>query len=181
MNTPESVIAAIHVLNALDVPYLIVGSLSSNIYGIPRSTVDADIVIQNDDQIEAIRQQLADYFKPEPQLAFETIDMTTKHLFHERNSSFKLEMFVLSEDVFAQTRFSRRVEMESEGVVLVVPTPEDVVVQKLRWGRHKDMADVIDVIGAQHQTLDWPYIRQWCERHGSTARLDAAIAEAGVV
>lgn len=180
MNTPESVREVIKALNDLDIPYMVVGSLSSNVYGIPRSTVDADFVIETDERIEAISQAIAGHFKPEPQLGFETIGMTTKHLFYERESSFRIELFVLSQDDFAQTRFDRRVRIDAGGLPMFLPTAEDVVVQKLRWGRMKDMADAVDVIKTQANKLDWPYIRQWCMEHGSVDRLHTALQEAGL-
>ena len=40
----EATAAVIDALNALAVPYLLVGSFASNFYGIPRSTQDADFV-----------------------------------------------------------------------------------------------------------------------------------------
>jgi len=177
MNTPDSVSEVLKALNDLDIPYMVVGSLSSNVYGIPRSTVDADFVIETDDRIDAIRDAIAKHFKPEPQLGFETIGMTTKHLFYNRDSSFRVELFVLSEDEYARVRFARRVCIDAAGVPMFLPTPEDVVIQKLRWGRLKDLADAVDVVKTQHDKLDWPYIRRWCETHGSTARLDAVLAE----
>lgn len=49
---------------------------------------------------------------------------------------------------------------------------KDVVIQKLRWGRAKDIADVETVIGVQGAKLDWTYIERWCDAHGSRKRLD---------
>lgn len=177
MNTLDSVNEFLKALNDLDIPYMVVGSLSSNVYGIPRSTVDADFVIETDDRIDAIRDAIAKHFKPEPHPGFETIGMTTKHLFYDRESSFRVELFVHSDDEYARVRFARRVCIDAGGMPMYLPTPEDVVVQKLRWGRMKDMADAVDVVKTQHDKLDWPYIRQWCDRHGSIDRLDAVLAE----
>lgn len=58
-----------------------------------------------------------------------------------------------------------------------LPTPEDVVVQKLRWGRSKDLDDARDVLAVQGpETLDMAYIEGWCARHGTTQRLEDALA-----
>ena len=43
---------------------------------------------------------------------------------------------------------------------------------KLRWARTRDKDDVRAVIGVQRSKLDWAYIEGWCERHGTTARLE---------
>jgi hypothetical protein len=42
-----------------------------------------------------------------------------------------------------------------------LPTAEDVVVQKLRWGRPKDLEDARDVLAVQGtESLDMAYIEQ---------------------
>jgi len=46
VNEAEVVVAVVNALNAVNIPHMLVGSLSSNAYGIPRSTNDADLVIQ---------------------------------------------------------------------------------------------------------------------------------------
>lgn len=52
------------------------------------------------------------------------------------------------------------------------PTAEDVIIWKLRWRRTKDREDVRGVIGVQGDKLDWPYIKRWCDRHGTRALLE---------
>jgi hypothetical protein len=57
-----------------------------------------------------------------------------------------------------------------------LPTPEDVIVQKLRWGRPKDLDDARDVLAVQGpETLDMGYIGKWCGQHETSARLAAAL------
>ena len=46
MNSEEATAAVIDALDALQIPYMVVGSFSTNFYGIPRATQDADIVVQ---------------------------------------------------------------------------------------------------------------------------------------
>ena len=47
MNTIEDVtLRVVDASNACGSPYMLVGSFSSNLYGIPRSTKDADFVLQ---------------------------------------------------------------------------------------------------------------------------------------
>ena len=58
-----------------------------------------------------------------------------------------------------------------------LPTPEDLIVQKLRWGRAKDLDDARDVLAVQGpETLDMSYIEYWCATHKPTGRLHAALA-----
>ena len=46
MNSLEATAFVIKTLETLDIPYMLVGALSSNAYGIPRATKDADFVVQ---------------------------------------------------------------------------------------------------------------------------------------
>ena len=49
MTGNDALLKLLAVLNRLSIPYMLVGSYSSNIYGIPRMTMDADLVLQLDD------------------------------------------------------------------------------------------------------------------------------------
>jgi len=46
MNLREGLAHVIAGLNDLSIPYMVVGSFSTNFYGIPRSTHDADFVAE---------------------------------------------------------------------------------------------------------------------------------------
>lgn len=53
---------------------------------------------------------------------------------------------------------------------------EDLVIQKLRWGRGKDLDDARDVLAVQGvKSLDMIYIRGWCERHGTVDALETIL------
>jgi hypothetical protein len=65
--------------------------------------------------------------------------------------TIKIELFELFDDPFVIREFERRrriyipiLNRESR-----IPTAEDVVVQKLRWGRPKDLDDVTDILAVQ--------------------------------
>ena len=57
-----------------------------------------------------------------------------------------------------------------------IPTAEDVIVQKLRWGREKDRVDARDVMTVQGTALDLHYIENWCQRLNVTDRYQAVLA-----
>lgn len=51
--------------------------------------------------------------------------------------------------------------------------------QKLRWGRPKDLEDALDILSVQQpENLDMAYIENWCAIHKTTDRLEAALARA---
>lgn len=163
----------IDALNASGVKYMLVGSFSTNVYGIPRSTKDADFVLQHEgDFAPLFYENLGKDFSIDPQLRFETNTGTFKQEMRFSGTPFTVELFRLSDDPFDQARFQRRVTVELLGRQTFIPRVEDVVIMKVRWFREKDRADVKNVLTVQQGKLDWPYIEEWCGKHGTLAKLE---------
>ena len=175
MTTIDDVtLRVIDALNACGIVYMLVGSFSTNAYGIPRSTKDADFVLRlQGDFPPAFYVTLGKDFEMDPQLKFETNTGTYKQEMRFAGTPFTVELFRLSEDAFDQERFRRRVAVKLLGRDTFIPTAEDVLVMKLRWFRRKDQPDLVNVMTIQRGNLDWAYIESWCRQHGSLARLDA--------
>jgi hypothetical protein len=174
MTTIDDVtLLVIDALNACGVAYMLVGSFSTNVYGIPRSTKDADFVLQlHGDFPPGFHERLGNGFEIDPQLKFEANTGTHKQEMRFAGTPFTVELFRLSDDPFDQERFRRRVAVKVLGRETFVPTAEDVIVMKLRWFRPKDQPDVLNVMTVQRGRLDWAYIESWCGRHGSLARME---------
>lgn len=173
MTAPDAALEVIRALEAMDVAYMIVGSLSSNMWGNPRSTRDADFVVEMGlDRINELADRLGRDFVFDRQLGFETITGTQRYQFEVKGTHYKIEVFFLTDDAFGKSRFARRRRVDFEGVATWMPTPEDVVVQKLRWHRPKDVEDAAAVIKVQSAFLDWPYIEKWCGHFGVTDLLN---------
>src|SRR5258708_273800 len=129
--TPEQsvTVRVADALEAVRIPYLLSGSFASNYYGIPRSTKDADFVLQTQAGVDSgFAQRLGPEFELNPQLTFETVTNTTKQLIRQKGSAFKIELFLLSQDPHDQARFSRKRSVPLFGRQLWFPSPEDVVV-----------------------------------------------------
>ncbi len=154
------------------IPYMLVGAFSSNQYGIPRSTKDADFVVQVTGAVGAgLTAALGPQFELEPQVSFETNTGTSRQMLACRGSPFKVELFFLSNDPHDQERFKRRRCVGLLNREFWFPTAEDVVITKLRWARNKDIEDVRNILTVQRGKLDWPYIESWCRQHGTLALL----------
>jgi hypothetical protein len=178
MNSEFAVQAIIEACTDLNIPFMIVGSLSSNYYGIARSTRDADVVVSMDAvDIPTLVRRLGPDFRLDPQPSFECVTMSSRYVLHIAGLNFTVELFLLSDDPYHQERFRRRVAVTILDRPAWVPTAEDVVVTKLQWyhidRRWKDLEDVRAVADVQGDRLDWSYIETWCDRHGSRKHLDA--------
>jgi len=182
----DLVLRVLRLFDELGIGYMLVGSFSSNYYGKPRSTQDADIlVVVSDEQLEKLRGALLPDFRLDAPMSFETVTMTTRHLIMHPASAFKFELFLLSQDPHDQERFKRRQQVGFEGHSAWLPTPEDVIIQKLRWAkeggpmRGKDLDDVQKVLAVQRGKLDLGYIRRWVDQHGTRSVFEQLLAAAG--
>ncbi|HZZ43601.1 MAG TPA: hypothetical protein VFE58_11740 [Tepidisphaeraceae bacterium] len=178
----------LHVAAALDqlvIPYMLVGSYSSNVHGIPRSTNDADFVIELPSTgvpITELSKLLGPDFRVDPQLLFETVTGNYRYIITHPSSGFKVELFHLSTDPHHQERFRRRVRRMLDHQEVWFQTAEDVIIQKIRWyariQRAKDRDDVLDVIDTQSPAiLDLVYIRHWCDQHATREILEKLLHE----
>ena len=183
----EAVGLLLDALNGLGLDYMVVGSFSSNRYGVPRATKDADFVLRI---VAAEREKLfaalPAAFRVDPQVSFEMVTGTWRQIILIPEIPFTIELFELSQDPHDQSRFARRRKLTLLARESWLPTPEDVIVQKLRWckgaKRGKDFDDTVAVMGVQgEKSLDWPYIEKWCAEHGTLDVLAEAKAEAAVV
>lgn len=177
MTSVEAVTAAIDALDRAAIPYMLVGSFSSNYYGIPRSTKDADFVIElGDKSIASLASLLPPGMTIDAQASFETITGSTRYEAVVRGLPFRIEFFLLSDDPHHQERFARRRPAELCGRSVHVPSPEDVIIQKLKWiklaKRNKDIDDVRNVLAVRRADFDWDYIHRWCDAHGTRGMLD---------
>lgn len=177
MTGKEATQAVIDALEVLAIPYMMVDSLSSNVYGIPRSTHDADFVIEcGIEFLPRLADHLGTAFRLDPQMTFETATLTRRHILAVVGVPFSIELFHLSDDLHDRERFRRRRRVHTMDREVSIPTVEDVIITKLRWAlnarRTKDREDERDVIAVQGQNIDWPYVYGWCDQHGTRALLE---------
>ena len=176
----EATRIAIEAMEVAEMAYMLVGGLSSNAYGIPRSTKDADIVLAVDSaKLKELADALGPDFELDPHASFEMVSGTIRYHLRVPSITFEIELFLLSDDAHDRSRFERRRKVRSDqlGIEATIPAPEDVIVMKPRWaktaGRLKDMEDIRDVIAVQgDEALDWDYIHKWAAEHETRELLD---------
>jgi len=165
----DLLVIVLGVLAELQVPFMLSGSMASNFYGVPRATLDADIVVELDRlPIDNLARRLSAGFELGAQLGFESVTGSRRLLIRARDSAFQVELFGLTDDPHDLERFARRQAVTLFGVAVAVPTAEDVIINKLRWwktaARRKDFDDVRNVLAVQSAAIDRDYLLQWCER-----------------
>lgn len=176
------------IFEKLSIPYRIGGYLASSAYGIPRSTLDVDIVI--DIQKNQIPLLVKEFPQEEYYIDADTIyDALRYHssfnIIH-RDSMFKIDVFILRDNEFHQQEFLRRVQKnitEDISKIVFFPTPEDIILLKLEWFKmggevsERQWKDILGVLNVQRDTLDFTYMNKWAQELGVSSLLQKAIKQ----
>jgi hypothetical protein len=165
--------AVIDELNRCRIEYMLTGSLASSLQGEPRLTHDIDLVVAMDAAgadriIEAFPSP--DYYMSAAAVHDAVRNRRMFNLLDLREGD-KVDFWLLTDDPFDRSRFSRRCQMTSQDLNLWVSSPEDTILAKLRWaelsgGSEKQFGDALRIYEVQRQNLDAGYIGEWAENLG---------------
>ena len=162
-------------LEACGIDYMLVGAFSSNAYGIARATNDADFVVAiKSGQLHALMQELGAEFALDAQLQIEGLTGSVRNVITHLRTNFQIDLFRLNtKDEHHDERFRRRRRQVLSDIrrEAWIPAVEDVVIQKIRWGRRKDLDDVVNILAVSGMGIDWSYLRKWTEKHGTQQQL----------
>ena len=128
-------------------------------YAEPRGTLDVDlnIFVDADEPGEALDALSAGGIAIDHEHATATI--ASRGDLFLRHRGCRLDLFFNSIPFHASV--SRRTrEVQLLGARVPVLAPEDLIVLKLLFNRHKDVVDIERIVAAG-TALDWPYIRHW--------------------
>ena len=163
-----------HVVSILEeagIKYMITGSIASSLQGEPRATHDLDVVVEiRDADVPVV---LAAF--PQPRFYAETKAIReairTGGMFNviDVTEGDKVDFWMLTDEPFDQSRFSRRIRERALGIEFDVSSPEDTILAKLRWsklggGTSKPYLDALRVYEVQNEILNHPYIDDWASR-----------------
>ena len=184
----EVVLKVIRVLDELGIPYLIGGSFASAIYGLPRSTNDADLIAEiKREQVPDLFRALDSHFYVSEQSIRRSIDSGRHFNVISSETQFKVDVFTPKPGGFAAQQIARRQKRDfgaSTDRQVFFATPEDTVLAKLDWYRRGNEVsdlqwrDVVNILKVQRDRLDLEYMREWGAQLGVADLLEEALAEA---
>lgn len=158
----------VRVLEDAGIEYMITGSIASSLQGEPRSTHDIDLVV--DVQRSAVNRLVGAFPSPDFYLDKDSIldAIDRQHTFNMIyvKEGGKVDFWMLKDEPFDRSRFSRKYVEEFMGMRMQVSSPEDTILAKLRWakesgGSEKQFVDALRVYEVQFEKLDKGYLEYW--------------------
>ena len=169
--TPEAEVlqAVVSELEKDKVPYMVVGSFASGLWGRPRATHDADLVVELEpESAMQLSSRLADRFYADAEFMVSAVRKRSMFNVIHHEWGFKVDVWLLQADEYAQVAFVRRRRepfFGAEGFDAFVIAPEDTIISKLRWYQQttseRDFLDALGVYELQEPELDQAYLDQW--------------------
>lgn len=170
MSQQELLRKVVQALDQAGIQYLITGSVVSSLQGEPRSTHDIDVVVA----IQSSKiHKLIEAFSPsdfylDKNSIVDAINRRSMFNLIDLKGGDKVDFWILTDEPFDQSRFSRRYSEEFMGLKIQVSTPEDTILAKLRWaklsgGSEKQFIDALRVYEVQYEKLDIDYLEHWAE------------------
>ena len=169
-------------LEAAGIPHMVTGSLASAIHGQPRATRDIDLVI--DPEPEAVEILVASFPTDRFYVGDALTAIAQRDMFNviDTATGWKADLIIRKDRAFSREELARRQPAFIAGVQTYVATPEDAILSKLEWhhtsGSDTQRRDVIEMIIANLDTLDRPYLDRWAGELGLGGVLDDVWDEA---
>lgn len=159
-------------LESENIPYMVVGSVASMVYGEPRMTHDMDLVIdvlpQSASKIEALFPIEEFYCPPIEVLKAEVVERGQFNLIHQ-GTGIKIDMMIRKNSDHGQTEFERRQKVPFwQNTEVYIATPEDIIIKKLSFYREgQSEKHIKDIRGVLAETsVDEVYLQSWIEKLG---------------
>ncbi|MBY0494162.1 MAG: hypothetical protein K2Y23_08085 [Cyanobacteria bacterium] len=174
------------ILDRLNVPYTIGGSIAASVAGEPRATIDIDIVaaLRHAEVTPLLAALGGDFYVAEDALHRAIDRLGTANLI-DQATGIKVDVFIAGGTPLDDQQLARRQRIEVRpGQAIYVHPPEDILLQKLRWFRKgggvsdRQWRDVIGIIRTQGAALDRAYLAANAPALDVTALLERALRDA---
>ncbi len=175
-------------LDASGIAWIVGGSVASSIHGIPRATQDIDLVAEiRRLHAKPLAEALETEFYVDRDAILDAVLRRASFNLIHLDTMTKVDVFVPKGDALSAAQILRRQFIQvgdAPSAALPVLSPEDVILQKLRWydaGQRiseRQWRDVLGVLKVRAGTLDDGYLRAQASSAGFEDLLQQALDDA---
>lgn len=180
----------IDTFEALGIAYYIGGSVASIAHGVPRTTLDVDVIAEiHPNQVRLLVSRLQGMYYVQTEDILEAIQQRSSFNLVHLVSMVKVDVFLAPHRPFDRSKAQRAQAAPittNDPRLFRVTSPEDIVLQKLEWyaigGRvsERQWNDSQGVLKVQSSSLDLSYLRRWAAELGIDDLLEQALRDAGL-
>lgn len=157
--------------------WLVGGSVASSFHGVPRSTLDVDLVVEfPESAVDQLVSKWSQRFLVDSEMILDAIRRGASCNLIHLDSALKVDLFLGVDDPWIRQELQHPdlVPMRIGDSELVVPfaRAEDVLLHKLRWfldgGSQSDRqwGDVLGIVRARGEDLDRAHMERWAVHLG---------------
>jgi hypothetical protein len=193
MKNPDILTATEPVAEAfekLGILYYIGGSIASSAYGIPRATMDVDMVsVLKPEYVQPLVQMLQPAYYIDEDMILDAIKRQSSFNIIHLETMLKIDVFISKNAPYDMEALKRRrkdsLDEDQANVEFYLASPEDVVLNKLTWIRisggasDRQWNDVLGVLKVQENSLDKNYLYRWALELNVEDLLKKAFQDAG--
>jgi predicted nucleotidyltransferase len=164
MNTEleRTLFSTVEVLEALGIPYAVVGGLAVGAWGVSRSTRDVDLYAELPPRERALLEEALvarGFDVPAMEAELETFGV-----FRSRSAEGVFVDIFSAVGPLGEAVLARRVEMSVAGRSLWMITSEDLAVLKAFSDRPRDFEDLVKLSAVVGPTFEVQYVEDWARR-----------------
>lgn len=186
MSLEQTLKLVIEYLEAAGIEYMITGSFASNLHGVPRTTQDADIIIElSNKSLERLISLTEDAFYISEEAAKDALRRRDMFNVIHFETAFKVDLIVRKQRAYAEEEFRRKQPVDFLGQKCWFASPEDTILSKLEWSKKgqsdRQYQDALGVAEIQGNDLDWDYLQKWADQLGVRELCNRLMQEVGPV
>jgi hypothetical protein len=184
----SALLEVVGILEDLQIPYAIGGSVASSVFGEPRASADADLIAEiSEAQMSALVARLEGAYYVSEDAARDAIRRHASFNIIHLDTMYKVDIFVAGPSHMDREQLRRKVRVvltTAPDTSAFVTAAENLVLRKLDWFRQsgetsdRQWRDVLGILKVQAGLLDMSYLLSNAQGAGLRDLLDRALEQA---